>query len=359
MRILILGDINSAHIQKWSMALSMNGMTIAIYSMDIPKHDWYINERIELISETVGETKRNLLSKLSYYKHRRQVKLAINKFKPDIVHAHYASSYGMLARQSGFSPYAVSVWGSDVFDFPRKNFLTSTILKKNLYSASVILATGEALKTETKKYTHKEISVIPFGIDVQFFKPMLKENDSDIITLGIVKSMEDIYGIDILIDAFNFLYSENKNLRLKLVGEGSKLNSYKLRVESMGLENVVAFTGRRNLFELPSTFAELDICVFPSRMESFGVAQLEASSCGKPVVATKIGGIPEVVIHDKTGILIEDASEVQLCKALDKLIKDAALRKKMGEEGRNFVVEKYNLNDNVREMISIYERMIK
>lgn len=357
MRILILGDINSAHIKRWSGALVERGLTIGIYSIDAPHSNWYQEVGVELLSESVLNEDRSLLVRFSYYKHRKHVKRIVDEFKPDVLHAHYASSYGMLGRSTNFHPFIISAWGSDVFEFPKKNFLTSTILRKNFYAADKILATGIALQKETQKYTKKEVGVIPFGIDAQLFHPIDKPK-SEIITIGLIKAMEDIYGVDVLIDAFSLLYSENENLRLLLVGDGSKLKSYKLRILSLGLEKVVRFSGRKEVEELPLYFSFMDICVFPSRMESFGVAILEASACGKPVIGSNIGGIPEVIQDEKTGILLKSNGALALVDAIKRLVNDRELRERMGEEGRKFVIENYAFRGNVDKMIETYSSLI-
>jgi glycosyltransferase involved in cell wall biosynthesis len=358
MRILILGDINSAHIKKWCLGLASKGIKIGIYSLSFPKEDWYNKESIHLFSSSKPNDQNLLLRKLAYYRHPKLLKEIIFSFKPDIVHAHYASSYGMLARYSGFHPYVVSVWGSDIFDFPKKNFITSSIIRKNLKFASAILATGIAIKNETEKYTDKNVLIIPFGIDMNLFSPNQIEPKSEQFTIGIVKSMEEIYGIDLLIHSFFNLTQTNNNLRLLIVGNGTKLASYKLLVKEMGIDNLVQFTGKKHGIELKTAINSMDICVFPSRMESFGVAQLEASACGKPVISTRVGGVSEVVENNSTGILIEKPEVELLTEAIQKLICSPELRKKMGERGRIFVTEKYELNNCLNQMIKIYNQLL-
>lgn len=358
MRILIVGDINSAHIQKWCLALSSRGLTIGIYSFSVPKTEWYKTDRIHLLSEVITDKKTSLLGKLSYYRHHRQLKQIIPLFKPDIVHAHYASSYGMLARLSGFRPYVISVWGSDIFDFPKKNFITSSIIRKNFKYASSLSATGLAIKNEVQKYTDKNVHVIPFGIDINFFSPSINKNANENTVIGIVKSMEEIYGIDLLINAFADLYRENKKLRLVIVGEGTMLESYKQLVLKLGIEEAVQFTGKKLGLDLKEVLNSMDICVFPSRMESFGVAQLEASACAKPVISTRVGGVSEVVEHNVTGLLIEKPDVSLLIQALQKLILLPEIRKKMGENGRDLVKKKFSLDESVNHMIQIYQQVL-
>ncbi len=150
-------------------------------------------------------------SKIEYVKALPALKQAIKAFQPDVVHAHYATSYGMLGASSGFHPLIISVWGSDIYEFPIKSFLHKSFLKRNLRKADYIWSTGEAMAKEASKYTSKNIDITPFGIDLNAFKPMNVKslfNDEDIV-IGTIKSLESNYRIDLLIGAFEIL---NKNI---------------------------------------------------------------------------------------------------------------------------------------------------
>lgn len=92
----------------------------------------------------------------------------------------------MLARLSG-KKYILSVWGSDVYDFPNENILKKHLIKKNLNKASVILSTSKDMKLEAKKFTDKEIIVTPFGVDINEYRPMEVERISD-FTVGTIKA---------------------------------------------------------------------------------------------------------------------------------------------------------------------------
>lgn len=132
------------------------------------------------------------------------MKKVITEFKPDILHAHYASSYGLLGALSGFHPYIISVCGSDVFDFPNTSFLHKIVLKYNLSVADKILSTSNVMAIETSKYTNKEIIVTPFGIDLDKFKPLSVKTifNKENIVIGTITILEEKYGIEYLIRAF-------------------------------------------------------------------------------------------------------------------------------------------------------------
>ena len=154
-RVLFLADGSSIHTKRWVNSLLEKGVTIHLFSLkpvnaaDYPDHDFTFTH-FNLQKRFGG------LSKLSYLKVLPELKKVIRDFKPDILHAHFATSYGLLGALSGFHPFILSVWGSDVFDFPKKSFLHKSILEYNLKKADRILSTSHVMAEETKIYTDKE-----------------------------------------------------------------------------------------------------------------------------------------------------------------------------------------------------------
>lgn len=290
-------------------------------------------------------------------------KKIIKEFKPDILHSHYASSYGLLGALSGFHPFIISVYGSDVFNFPKKNFLAKKLLEFNLSKADKILSTSKIMAKEIESYSIKEIEVIPFGIDLNIFKPSENKkrlfNEKDIV-IGTVKTLEDKYGIEYLIRAFKIVKDNHPELPLKLllVGKGSRENYFKKLVDDLGITDATTFTGYVNPNEIQIFHNMIDISVFVSNEESFGVSVLEASACGKPVVVSNIGGLPEIVENNFTGIIVHEKNVKETTEAIEKLLMNKELRTSLGKNGRERVIRCYNIQDNVQQMIDIYKTVI-
>ena len=358
MKLLMLSDINSPHTQKWAMALANKGVQVAIFSITQPALNWYSQHDIKLLNEF---SERKALSKIEYLRLLPMLKKAIFQFKPDIVHAHYATSYGLLGALSGFHPFVISVWGSDVMDFPNRSLLHKIILQYNFKKADRICATSETLVDAIKKISAKKTDKIPFGIDTNYFKPSKISSifPPSTIVIGTVKSLEKIYGIDILIKAFKIAVTNNSNreLRLLIVGGGSKEEEYKNLVIELNLSDKVIFTGKIEHSKVVDYHNMIDIFINVSRNESFGVAVLEASSCEKPIIASKIGGLKEVVLNDKTGFLVEPENIEATAEAIQQLIENKGLCKKMGIDGRIFVQKQFDFNNNLAAAIAIYKEL--
>ncbi|HKR07537.1 MAG TPA: glycosyltransferase [Bacteroidia bacterium] len=366
-RILILSDINSSHTQKWCASLAQSGFHIGIFSLSFPTVKWYESfENVSVFCPVSFEEetfRSSSFSKLKYLKAVLPLKKVIRKFSPDIVHAHYATSYGIIGALAGFHPYFISAWGSDLMDFPYRNSINSKLIKYIFSKADRVLATSKTLAGHAEKFSSKKIDILPFGVDTNKFKPVKVENifKIDCVVIGAVKSLEQIYGIDILIKAFAKLNSKywQKNLRLLLVGSGSKEADYKQLVKDLKIQEQTFFAGRIPHNELYKYYNMIDIFVNASHNESFGVSVLEASACEKPVVLTSVGGLIEVAEEMVTGMFIDPGNAEALENTLEKLIADEGLRLTLGANGRKKVQQEYEFNDCLAKQIEIYESSVK
>lgn len=367
MKILLLSDPNSAHTYKWVKSLLEKGCELFLFGVsgyDKEQYSGFSNLQIDSygIDETVIRSGEGNLSKLQYLFALPRIREVIRTFKPDIVHAHSASSYGLLGALSGFSPFVLSIWGLDIFTFPRKSIIHKNLIRFILGKADYILSTSKVMAAETNLYTNKKIFVTPFGIDLDMFKSekverVCKEDD---ILIGIIKTLEKNYGIDFLIRSFKILKDRNKNLPLRLlvVGKGSQEAELKSLAKELNLNGSVIFTGAVEYKDVPKYQNMLDIAVSLSHFEGFGVSTIEASACEKPVVVSNVGGLAEIVENNLSGFIVPPSDPEATAAALEKLALDKNLRLRLGKKGREIVREKYFWDDNVNLMIDIYKMVL-
>jgi len=362
--ILLLSTADNPHTIKWATGLSKY-YKIIIFSLKKPEKDTiyraYSNIRIYSldVDNEIINNRNNILSKIIYFKAIPLIKTLIEKYKPEIVHAHYATSYGLLAILSGVDELYLSLWGSDVYLFPKKSILHRFLFKFILRKSKYIFSTSEIMKVEALKYCDTDINVIPFGIDVNKFFNNNFFNESNQLTIGTIKGLEKVYGIDILIKAFKIILDRKKeqyNLKLLIVGGGSEEINLKKLVSSLELDNFIKFTGKIDYERIVEYHNQIDIFVALSLSESFGVAVIEASSCEKPVVVSNADGLKEVVENDVTGLIVKKNNPEHAAEAILKLVHNNELRKKLGNAGRDLVLKKYDWSMNLKEMIKYYEK---
>lgn len=295
--------------------------------------------------------------KISYLRRIWKIRKFVHEQRPDIFHAHYASSYGLLGRLCNYHPFVISVWGSDVYEFPRKSWLTRGILKSNLGSADRICSTSHAMARETQRYTNKNILVTPFGIDIKEFKTIKRPKGNNRI-IGTIKGLENKYGIDTLIKAFSLIHYRFPDVKLRIIGSGPGKRDYVELANRLGLSQEVEFKERISHEQVPTHLNEFDIFIALSRNESFGVAVVEAMGCGVPVVVSNVGGLPEVVTNEINGFCVEPDSPADAAAKIETLLNDDELRARFSKNGRNHVLEKYDWTQNATLMKRIYMDLI-
>jgi len=342
MRICLLSSANSVHTQRWAKSLHDYGHDVMVISL----YDGHIEN---------AENART--SKAFYPKYHFAIKKVLQRFRPDILHAHHASSYGFLGALQNFHPYIVSVWGYDVLLFPYKSIFHRQIIKHALRKADQITATSKALSKAVFSLAGLSAEVIPFGVDKGFIETN-RNYDNEKLVIGIVKDLRSVYGIDVLIKAFAGLVMKGYPVKLMIVGEGELKSDLINLCNQLNINEYVSFKNKVPHSKVIDLFKEIDIFAIPSHSESFGVAAVEAMATGLPVVASNIGGLPEVVDDGKTGMLVKPGDVEDLKRALEFYILDKDARIEHGKRGREKVEALYNWKDNAEQMNNLYKEIL-
>ena len=145
-----------------------------------------------------------------------------------------------------------------------------------------------------------------------------------------------------------------------MVGGGEQTKEIQKLLNELDLEKSVVMTGAVPYDQVATYHNMINISVFVSTQdsESFGVSAIEASACAKPLVVSRIGGLPEIVEESVTGIIVPPKDIQTTAKAIEKLVLDKELRERMGKAGRERVKKLFNWNDSIRQMISVYKNVL-
>ena len=186
------------------------------------------------------------------------------------------------------------------------------------------------------------VSVIPPGVDLSRFRPMSKRQSREHLGYGEEKNilfvgrLEPLKGLDVLFKAVASL-EDTASITVNVVG-GDENSQEKTRLQDlarrMKLTESVRFIGSVGQDELPIHYNAADVCVLPSHYESFGLAALEASACGRPVVASEVGGLPAIVQSGITGYLVPARQSDVMAERLCELLGDEMMRSRMGTAAR-------------------------
>ena len=362
-KLCLLANAASTHTEKWAIALSQRGWEVDILSF-LPAELPLV--KVHVIPRLVG-------GKVDAILRQAWVRKKADEIQPDIIHAHYATSFGLLGALIRRHPLVISAWGSDIFSFPQISFLHQNLLKWILGHADVLCSSSDIMAQEMHRYIDREqtVEIIPFGVDTTRFSPPQGEQSPEVgaylkngvkgtpVVFGVAKGLHQVYGLDLLIEAFAQVRSHFPQTLLRIAGEGPERGPLEDLTEKLGVSEYVEWLGRLPNADVADFYKSIDIVVVPSRQESFGVTAVEGSACARPVIASRIGGLTEVIVEGKTGLLVPSESISELGKAMECLIKDPSLRDAMGQQGRANVLRHYDWQKNVTQMELVYKRVLR
>jgi glycosyltransferase involved in cell wall biosynthesis len=296
------------------------------------------------------------LGKLRYLLRIPRVRRLVRGLRPDLLHALHLTSYGFLSVFCDVRPTLVSVWGTDVLEAPRLSPLHYFITRYALRRADHITATGLRLAETAARYAPagKPVTVVPYGVDLREFRSQPRQERPEVV-IGAVARLSKEKGLHYLLEAFAVVAGRHPQARLVLAGQGPERQRLERLAARLGLGERVRFLGEVPHEQVPGVLQQLDIFAMPSTYEGFGVAALEAEAMELPVVASRVHGIPDVVLDGETGLLVAPRDRQALAAALDRLASDGDLRRRLGQAGRAFVAEHYSWEENTAQMEALYQ----
>ena len=303
----------------------------------------------------------------SFFSYIASKKLAQNiteKWNPDIVHIHGTASEALLGsslKRKYEKPLLVTVYGEDVTRYS-KQIPSKYLARLSLKNADAIICQSRFLENEIKKIgiSNKRFLIISMGTDIKNFKLRDKNKARYILNLPqdrniilFVGHLVPRKGVEYLIRAIKTVLKKHKNILCCIVGKGYMENSLKKLTSELALENYVRFVGQKGNKDVAKYMNACDILVLPSLNEGLPVVLCEALACGKPVVATKVAGTPELVNKD-VGYLVRPKDSKDLA---DKIV--LALNKKWKKEKILKQARKFSVTNSAKKLIKVYKSFLR
>lgn len=360
MKICFIGPANSAHIIKWCKWFTKRNHEVHVISFTPGEIE---NTKVHLIDIGVN-TQGSDIGKLRYLVSGNRIKKIVDAVSPDVVNVHYATSYGSAVALSGLRGYALSVWGADIYDFPRKSILHKALLRFSLDRAAVLFSTSYAMAKEAAQYTNKAFEITPFGVDTVLFNPnkRTREDGDNVFVVGTVKSLSDKYGIKDILYAVAEIEKEGEiPIRLRIAGKGPQEHEYKQLAHDLGIDSVTDWLGFISQEQAAKEWANMDVAIIPSTLESesFGVSAVEAQACGTPVIISDVPGLMEATSPGYSSLVVIRNMPHEIAKTLCKLYHECKLREQMGANGQKYVMEHYELNHCFEHVLELFEKYRK
>jgi len=294
-----------------------------------------------------------------------RMRKVVKDYRPDIVHAYFFWSimYGRALKLAGKVKVLVENREDQGFNWGEHEYFW---LRRTNRVPDRIVCVAEAVKrvvVEKEGVEPSRIEVVNNGIDIQQAPSGKKEatrrelglNDDHLVVGMVANYNRSVKGVGNFLDAIPSIVKEMPSARFLFVGGGDEGNSLRDKARSLGVEPYVVFSGFKK--DIVPYYEIMDISVLTSFSEGLSMTLLESMAYGIPIVATRVGGNPEVVEEGVNGYLVPVKDPLALVDRIVKLLKDRELRRKMGEEGRLRAERNFHVAGAANRYLEIYKRL--
>jgi glycosyltransferase involved in cell wall biosynthesis len=363
-----------------SRKLVERGHSVTVYTTDIQDE----NSRVNCSYKNVEGVDTYYFRNLSLYAASRKMFITpslISALKDNVKNFDVVHIHGNRTTQSPLLhyflkknavPYVVQAHGGLPGATGHKlkqlyNLLFGYALLKDA-SKVVALTQTEAQQYLGMGVPEEKIAIIPNGIDLSEYVDLplkgsfkkkfgIKEDEKIVLYLA---RIHKIKGVDILAKAFANVIKKLDDVRLVVVGpDDGYLRELKSLIRALKIENKVLISGPLYGREKLEAYVDADVYVLPSRYEIWGLTVLEAYACGKPVVASRVGGLGDILVDGATGFSVEPENVTQLANAVYVVLKDEDRARQMGSKGKLFVKENFDIQKTTEELESLYEEVLQ
>lgn len=296
-----------------------------------------------------------------------RVRALLARIRPDMLHAHYAGSYGLIGAFSGLQPYVVTAWGSDILFAGRERF-KGALVRWALRNAALVTCDAyhmieamAALGVERSR-----IHLVFFGVETDKFSPGLASEHMKIAwdaqgkrVVISLRNLEPIYDIGTLIDAVPSVIREVPNTKFIICGSGSVEAELRERVRILGMSEHVVFAGRYDNAKLPDMLRSSDVYVSTSLSDAgIAASTAEAMACGVPAVITNTGENDRWIDDGQNGFLVSAGDSGALSGRIVELLGNERLRKEVANAGRTKILATNDYTSEMERMEQLYQRVL-
>jgi glycosyltransferase involved in cell wall biosynthesis len=282
----------------------------------------------------------------------------LRKQRIDHLHNHFANSaatVGLLASKQAGLRWSFTIHGISEFDYPAGLSLASKIEQAAFVACVSYFGRAQAFRL-LDSHQWSKLSVVRCGLELDEL-PLAQGDENQQLRLIAVGRLSAEKGIAGLLEALSLMHPEQRPA-LVIVGDGPMRDELDMMVERLGLRKLVTFLGR---LPEPDTLAEIarnDVLVLPSFMEGLPIVLMEAMALGKPVVATRVAGIPELVTDGENGLLFTPSHWSELANKLSILVSDQGLRQRLGRSGPQRIAREFDVKSSAVQLRDLFHRHV-
>ena len=300
-----------------------------------------------------------------FFKRARHFKALLKKEKPDVLHAGWIQTSGFLAALSGFHPFLLMPWGTDITFYSKSCLRNRLVTRYTVRRADMITCDCNDQKdilVDDFKYPSDRVVVIPWAVDRNVFNkgnsdPGLKNRlglDGKKVLL-MMRIFRPVYAIDDFIRSLPAVRAKNPDTRALVLGYGPLEKELKALASSLGLDDFIIWTGYVPQHEVVKYMNISDVYVSSSLMDGSSASLLEAMSVGLPVVVTDIPGNREWVENGKNGILAGTSNPGSIAEGINRLLDDEQLRRSAGAANERKIELEADFRKNFGKLEGMYK----
>jgi L-malate glycosyltransferase len=370
LRLCYISNPNSVHTRRWVSWFVKRGHTVVLLADVALKEPWPEAQVIDLSKIFYAPIIRFPIWTVWLRRFLRQ-------WHPDILHAHRVNSAGWLAAASGFHPYVVTPWGSDVYQHPQRSRVARLLAWYTLRHADLITTISAAIGDQVIQLGGRasKLSRVQFGVDLDIFSPGLTTSEGSIdlrrrlslpdhsrLVLS-ARAVHPIYNLDIILQAMPQVHQGFPEAIFIFLNYNTNPD-YKRQLDAMilelGLEAYIRWlpqTSSRT--EMAELYRLSEVVVSVPTTDGTPVSVMEAMACGKPVICSDLPSLREFITIGENGLLVPVRQAIPLADAINQLLAQPDQVSEFGRKARQIAVEKANLEVEMQYMESIYYQIAR
>lgn len=367
MNLCFISNARSEHTWRWTRYFGAREHEVSLLTLHPAEHLDYGPVRVCVVprrrSQGILSQVLDLPGVLS------AARRLIRQVQPDVLHAHTVAGYDWLAMLSGFHPYVVTPWGSDVLVEAKGSRWRRLLTTKALRCADLITTDGQHIAEELVRWGVDEdkIKTVYFGTDVDRFAPGRKDRELiDRFSLdgrrliASTRSLRAIHDVATLVWALPLVLRELQDVALVIIGDGPERRGLEGLAEAIGVSDRIRFVGHVEEQVMIEWLRTVDVYASASLSDAgLSASTAEAMACGLPVVVTDNSDNRRWVIEGVGGFLVPNSAPEALAERLLRLLKDEAMRRHFGAFNRRVIEERNNYAKEMERMEALYESLAR
>jgi L-malate glycosyltransferase len=365
MKIFLFADTAAPHTRRWAKWFARRGHEVHVVSFNPNALDGYKPAIVHILwKPKFGNSLIDRVLKIPFILTR--LRTLLRQYQPDLVHAHSAGGYAWAALISGFRPYIVTPWGTDILVDVERSRINKFITGLALRSAALVTTDGFHFVEILGRFgiAKEDLLVHTFGTNIHHFCPGPDDAERQILGIGegpiiiSTRTLNPVHSVETFVRALPDIHKAYPLAKFIIVGDGADRDNLETLVSKLGLSSVTYFTGMVEELRMRNLLRIADIYVSTSLMDAgLAASTAEAMATELPVVQTDNSDNAYWTPNGEGGLLVSNGEPSAISEAVIRLLGDIKECRRMGKRNRQMVIKEYNMDKEMTRIETEYKRL--